>query len=461
MISFVFVSMLTSQILEDKFLSEQISVGTQTVNDFSVNVSTELARQNAGGLYQLSINMGREFGGRVLITNEIGEIVTDTFATMNGTKPDIRETREVLSGTKNTSYGFHMIHPSSGSDFWSAYYACAVVSDNEIIGAVLISKSIQSVVDKISGIQQTYYLIFFCTIIVMVLLSYFSTTHLSRPLEQLRESAIEIARGNFKKRVEPHGQDEIAELAESFNYMADKLENVDQNRREFVSNASHELKTPLTSIKILTESLLYQDGIEEAVYKDFLGDINNEIDRLTTLINDLLLMTKIENDVGRLETVRASLTELTEKTVTMVRPIAEKKNITIEFTGGEDIMVECDPMRIRQALNNIIDNAVKYTGEGGLVKVALSETKEEATVTVTDNGVGMSKEHLDKIFDRFYRVDKARSRETGGTGLGLHIVQRIAHLHNGRVEVDSAEGKGSTFRLTIPKSQKTDGSGNI
>lgn len=456
-IAFAFISMLTSQILEDQLLSEQIGEGTQLVNDLSVDVAGDLADKNAGPLYETAIKAGREFGGRVIITNEIGSVLVDTFATLNGEKPDLRETREVLSGTRNTSYGFHKIHSEKNGDFWAAYFCCAVVQDNDIIGSVLISKSIAGVVDKIVQIQERYYLIFIFTLLVMLALSYFSTTHISRPLEQLRESAIEISRGNFSRRIRPRGRDEIAELGETFNYMADKLENIDQNRREFVSNASHELKTPLTSIKILTESILYQDGVSEEVYKDFLGDINKEIDRLTNLINDLLLMTKVENDVGKLETTWVSLDGLAQEAVDMVRPLADKKSIAMVFEG-DGAEAECDPMRIRQALNNLIDNAVKYTQEGGEVRVCVETVGTDAVVTVKDNGVGMSAEHLDKIFDRFYRVDKARARETGGTGLGLHLVQRIAHLHHGRVEVESRENAGSTFRLVIPLKQKTDGS---
>ena len=196
-----------------------------------------------------------------------------------------------------------------------------------------------------------------------------------------------------------------------------------------------------------------QDGVSEEVYKDFLGDINKEIDRLTNLINDLLLMTKVENDVGKLETTWISLDGLAQEAVDMVRPLADKKSIAMVFEG-DGAEAECDPMRIRQALNNLIDNAVKYTQEGGEVRVCVETVGTDAVVTVKDNGVGMSAEHLDKIFDRFYRVDKARARETGGTGLGLHLVQRIAHLHHGRVEVESRENAGSTFRLVIPLEAK-------
>ena len=212
----------------------------------------------------------------------------------------------------------------------------------------------------------------------------------------------------------------------------------------------------MTSIKILTESLLYQDGVDEDVYKDFLGDINQEIDRLTTLINDLLQMTRIENDVGRMQAETASITELTAKAVDLLMPIAAKKNISLSMEGKQ-VTAECDPLRLRQAINNLIDNAIKYTPEGGKVSVKVAENGGLVTVTVADNGVGMDEVHLGKIFDRFYRVDKARARETGGTGLGLHIVQRIAHLHGGRVEVESKPGEGSTFRFIFPAKHKPEG----
>ena len=196
---------------------------------------------------------------------------------------------------------------------------------------------------------------------------------------------------------------------------------------------------------------MYQEGIGQEVYKEFLGDINAEIDRLTALINDLLMMTRIEAYMEHsLSMQRRSISDITRRAVRFIRPIAERKDITIYYQEKEPVYAECDETRIHQAILNLVENAVKYTGAGGEVFVHVFYRNASAVVAVRDTGEGIGAEHLDHIFDRFYRVDKARSRETGGNGLGLHIVQRIALLHSGNIEVSSKIGTGSIFRLVLP-----------
>ena len=313
--------------------------------------------------------------------------------------------------------------------------------------------------NNIDSIKNQYYLIFIFTTLVIIVLAYVFTNHISKPLEELRESALEVGSGKFDKRVTVKGNNEISELGRAFNYMTDRLENIDKQRNEFVSNASHELKTPMTSMKILIESLLYQEGISEEVYKDFLGDINAEIDRLTLLINDLLLMTKIETERDGVPMQVTSLNLLVAKTVSFLKPIAAKKDIVVQLHLPDEVFIDCEPVRLRQAVNNLVDNAIKYTPSGGKVDVTVSTEGGNAIVTVEDTGEGIGEEDLKHVFERFYRVDKARSRETGGTGLGLHIVQRIALLHNGRIEVKSEKGVGSVFQLIVPIRQKSSGEG--
>ena len=236
--------------------------------------------------------------------------------------------------------------------------------------------------------------------------------------------------------------------------MASQLENVDKQRSEFVSNASHELKTPLTSMKILTESILYQNDIEESVYKEFLSDINMEIDRLTHLINDLLMLTKLEDTERVTHFSQNDLTDLTVRTVKLLNPIAEQKHIKLSIKTAGEVTCDCEPISLRQAINNLVDNAIKYTPEGGFVKVTVLAGRGNAYISVRDTGEGIPAADIDNIFDRFYRVDKARSRESGGSGLGLHIVKRIISNHGGRITVKSTPGHGSRFTVSIPLRQK-------
>ena len=345
----------------------------QQVNDFSVNVAEVYSTSNAQTLYEQCLEQGRTWSGRVLIVNDMGIVQVDSFAALNGVQLELREVTQVLTGQKDAAVGYHKVGGQTGGSMWAAYYASAIVENTDTIGAVVFSESIQDVVNKTDQIKIQYLFIFFIAIILILLSSYFSTNHISRPLEQLRESAIEISRGNFHQRVKVQGKSEIAELGNAFNQMSEKLENVDKQRSEFVSNASHELKTPMTSMKILIESLLYQDGIDESVYKEFLGDMNQEIDRLTQLINDLLLMTKIESDKEKLNVEGASIVYITKKVVESLTPIAKEKDIDLNFTYEEDQPCYVNPSRIRQAITNLVDNAVKYTPSGG--KVSLRAVK--------------------------------------------------------------------------------------
>ena len=209
-------------------------------------------------------------------------------------------------------------------------------------------------------------------------------------------------------------------------------------------------------MKILVESMLYQDNVPEEVYKEFLGDINGEIDRMNSLITDLLLLSKMDSDIVTINLEKVRISSIVNKCVNALEPIARERNIRVRTDLSDDFELECDPLKLRQAINNLIENAIKYTGDGGHVFVTTKHHGGEGAVRIEDNGVGMSPEHLEHIFERFYRVDKARSRETGGTGLGLHIVRRIALMHGGRVDVESQEGKGSVFTLVVPLVQHTE-----
>lgn len=444
------VTVLTSRIIEENLLQTQVDEGMQQTSNLSVRVALDFSEKNASTLYNLALEQGRESSARVLLVNNMGVVQIDSFSRLNGAQLKVREVIEVLTGVKDASYGYHVITPENGASFWTVYYSAAILEDTQVIGAVVLAQSLQDVVTKTALVKTQYLLIFAACVIVILFVAYLSTNHISRPLEQLTQGARAIAAGNFDVRVPQQGNNEITQLSRAFNQMGERLENIDRHRREFVSNASHELKTPMTSMKILSESLLYQDGVSEEVYKEFLSDINQEIDRMNRLIDSLLLMTKIESEQEILEKGPADLSQLTRQTVKLLAPIAQAKQVQLHMEADEVIEVECDPLRIRQAINNLVENAIKYTAAGGSVQVSVYALGNFACVSVRDTGEGIPPEHLPHIFDRFYRVDKARARRTGGSGLGLHIVQRIANAHEGRVEVQSTPGVGSEFRLLLP-----------
>lgn len=450
-VAFTAITIITTRIVEDNLLNQRVTERLRRVNDFSVTAAPHLADKDAKRLYNLAIDMGRETGGRVLVFNGMGIVQIDSFSMLNGVEVSTRELLEVLTGVKDVSAGYHQIH--GDKSLWAAYYSAAIIENSHTIGAVLLSESIEDIASKTSVIKNQYLLVFFISTLLIVIVSYFLTNHISRPLEQLRDGAFRIGNGDFDTRVVVKGRNEIVELANAFNYMSGKLENVDKQRSEFVSNASHELKTPLASIKLLIESLLYQDTMDEALCREFLGDVDGEIDRLTLLINDLLLISKMDDESPILR--EEDLVDITDRAVAQLRPIAQRKGVYLNFEYLDSVPLTCEKNRIRQAVNNIVDNSVKYTPEGGRVDVSVGVSEGYAFICVKDTGEGIPEEHLPHLFERFYRVDKARSRETGGTGLGLYIVSRVVRAHGGKIEIESTPGKGTTAELLFPCTDKT------
>ena len=230
--------------------------------------------------------------------------------------------------------------------------------------------------------------------------------------------------------------------------MSEQIQDHERVRNEFVSNASHELKTPLATMKLLSESILYEDNPDPAVMKEFFSDINSEVDRLTGIINDLLELVRYDSVTSELKIGSIRLDELAQRVVRRLAPLAAKKGLTQE-TKLSPVLIEGDESKLEQVMMNLIDNAIKYTDKGK-ISVTVKQDGANAVFSVKDTGIGISEEAQPRLFERFYRVDKARSRASGGTGLGLSIAQRIVAMHGGYIDVQSALQKGSTFTITLP-----------
>ena len=272
----------------------------------------------------------------------------------------------------------------------------------------------------------------------------------TRPIGELSEGIRKMTGGDLSARVNVRGNNEFSELARAFNSMSEKIEALDITRSQFVSNASHELKTPLSTMKILIETLLYQDPVDPAMTKDFLGDVNKEIDRLNRIVSDLLTLVNIDSGGMKLNLAEISLNALLDEQVKRLLPLARENGIEINLEAREEISIRGDALKLQQVVYNVIDNAIKYTPRGGEVETSLTRAGKKAIIRISDTGIGIPAEDLPHIFDRFYRVDKARSRATGGTGLGLSIVKQIVQLHGGSITAVSTEGKGTTFEIELP-----------
>lgn len=448
--TFSLFSLIATRIFTDYIVNQRVSEQQKNLNSISVSLAPYLKEYDSESMNDFLLESTRQYGGRFLILNDNGVVLLDSFSMLSGRRLYLPEVLDIMFEDMDSSYGFHQIETNTEGKIWSANYTSAIISEYDNIGILVYSQNIQDIVNKSADITTTLTAITIATSIIIVLISLLLSGYITKPINQLRDVAAKISKGELHQRVKIAGNNEISDLGETFNTMSERLENMDNMKSEFVSNASHELKTPLSSMKILAQSLIYQHDADEKVYKEFLTDIDSEMDRLNDIISDLLLLTKIEDEESVLNISKISLSDLVNKTMANVLPIAKNKDIELRLNIKDDILMEADELKLRLAIVNLIENAVKYTDDGGKVGVKIYKVEGSANIEVKDTGVGIHLDEQERIFERFYRVDKARARKTGGTGLGLHIAQRIAVLHKGSIKVKSTYGKGSVFTLSLP-----------
>ena len=283
-----------------------------------------------------------------------------------------------------------------------------------------------------------------------VALSFLFSRSVVAPVLAMSRATHRIADGHYDERVQTIGNDELAQLALHFNQMTDKLDQVESMRRRLIGDVSHELRTPLTAIKGSMEGLM--DGILPANDETF-QQIHAEADRLNRLVDDLQELSRVESRAYQLDFRSLDVSSLVQTVIQRLAPQAQAKRISLDFELTPDLpSVLADEDRAIQILANLTGNALQYTPEGGSVIVSVKQTKDEIQFSVHDTGIGIPHEHLPHIFDRFYRVDKSRSRQTGGgSGIGLTIAHALVEAHGGVIWVESeGEGKGSAFNFTLP-----------
>lgn len=330
--------------------------------------------------------------------------------------------------------------------------ASPVMGDGVLRGVVYIEAAGTAITEYMDDLQTSLIAIAILMSILIALLSFFFAGLILRPITHLTNRLKGLGETEELPDFEGNYGGEVGELVQAFNIMTERVHTQEAKRQEFVSNASHELKTPLSAIRLISDSILSAPDADRAMIDEFLGDMNNEVDRLTRIINKLLDLTKMDNQ-RTMEENRFELTNISEIVLAIAKslyPLAEKKEIHFTCEVQGDIFILLDKDRIWEAIYNIADNSIKYTPENGEVRLSLEKDEQNAIISIQDNGIGIAPEEQHMIFDRFYRVDKARARETGGTGLGLAIALSGVELHGGNIEVESEEGKGSTFRIILP-----------
>ena len=323
-------------------------------------------------------------------------------------------------------------------------------------GVVLIVDDMQDVHDTVGDIGSASYLVLAAVLIVVITIMVAISKVFTEPVKNLIGVIQKMSEGHFEQRVKVNDKihNEVVDLAIACNQMADQLEKVESTRQQFVSNVSHELKTPLSSVKVLSESILLQEDVPKEMYVEFLHDINSEVDRMTAIINDLLTLVKLDQKEIPLNFKEGDLNQLMADIAKRLQPLADAKEIELKMDYLKEIKADMDEMKLSLAISNLIDNAIKYTPEKGIVRVTLDADHQHAFITVAETGIGIPEDEVNRIFERFYRVDKTRDRETGGTGLGLSITHSTIMMHNGSIKVTSKEEEGTTILVRIPLKQQ-------
>lgn len=431
---------LTSQDLV--FKSKHTTLQSQTA--VMASALAGLENLTAEGVEQVMNQLDDMGLTRIMVTDAAGMILYDTLDG-GGTLYQyalVREVADALSG--------NLVFYSEFADGkFQSRAAAPVVYRNMNIGTVFLYEEDTEQAALLQGMQYNLRTMSMVIVALVLLMSVIFSKALTGRIATLLRAIRIVREGNYSHRVQMKGGDELAELADEFNQLTDRLQTTDEVRRRFVSDASHELKTPLASIRLLTDSILQNDGIDRETTHEFVADIGEEADRLTRISERLLTLTRLDSNT-EVERTQVDLAAVVRKVEHMLRPLAAAGEVTLESGLVEGCTVYAVADDLYQIAFNLIENAIKYNKPEGTVMTRLYRDGSEIVLQVEDTGVGIPEEDLDKIFNRFYRVDKARSRAAGGTGLGLSIVRDMARQHGGVVSVQRREPEGSCFVVRFP-----------
>ena len=386
--------------------------------------------------------MAYAYSARILIINSDYIIVKDNYIFDEG-KTIVTE--DVINAFKGKSHS-HINYKSS-----SDVITTPIIDDTgKISGVINVSLSGYATIQTINYMKRISIAVMIALLLVFSGILVFVIYKLTSPAKDMKEAILSLSDGDKNARIKKQTIKEYKDIGDAVNVLLDRLESIDGSRDEFVSNVSHELKTPMTSMKVLADSLLATENAPIEMYKEFMQDIAEEIDRENEIIGDLLNLVRTDGERAVLNIETVDVNELMEVVLKRLKPIALKNNIEIIFESMRPVTASIDRVKFIIVLTNIIENAIKYNHPEGWVKITLNADHKFFYVDVSDSGIGIPEECKDQVFERFYRVDKARSRETGGTGLGLAITKNIVLLHKGTIKFYSKENEGTTFNIRIP-----------
>ena len=383
------------------------------------------------------------YNGRILIINRSGRIIKDTYDIDEGKYMLSEEVIQCFEGVDTSYY-------DKSNDYIEQTVSLKDHKSKQIDGVMLVSISTGEIRDSIEILEHRGNLLMLAISILVLVLGYLLSKSLVKPFTRVSKAIEELTDGYLDEEISVPDYSETQMLSSVFNKMLKRMKVLDDSRQEFVANVSHELKTRMTSIKVLADSLVGQEDVPVELYQEFMQDIAVEIDRENKIITDLLALVKMDKKASDLNIEKVNINELMESILKRLKPIADKKKVELVLETYRPIVAEVDEVKLSLALSNLVENGIKYNVEDGWVHVTLNADHKYFYVTVADSGVGIPKDSIDKIFERFYRVDKSHSREIGGTGLGLAITRNAIAMHRGAVRVKSEEQKGTTFSVRIP-----------
>lgn len=384
------------------------------------------------------------FDGRILVVDNTFHIIKDTY--------DLDTSKIIICEEVATSF---QGQESSKYDSVNGYIQLTLpirdADTQQILGVLLVSVSTDNVRDAVAYLSNTALIVQLSVMVILIIFSVIASGLFAKPFRKMAQSIDEIQTGYGVDELMIEDYAETEEISERINELLKNMKVLDESRQEFVSNVSHELKTPLTSMKVLADSLIGQEGAPIELYQEFMVDIASEIERENKIITDLLSLVKMDKAADGLNVASVNVNELLELIMKRIMPIAETQNIELVLESFRPVSAEIDETKMSLALTNLIENAVKYNDKtDGWVHVSLNADHQYFYVKVEDNGIGIPEESLDHIYERFYRVDKSHSREIGGTGLGLAITRNVILMHRGAIKAFSTEGEGTIFTVRIP-----------
>ncbi len=449
-VGFVPAAILTTVLIQS-YMSQSINEKLNNVQIYGTSVANKilfsgfLTNTTSDEITtQLSL-LADQYNGRILVVDNTLKIITDTYEKEAGKVLLSSDVIKCLRGTNS-------IKKNSGKK--RAEVMIPIISSDQTLplGVIIINVSLEREYAIVNNMGQKAMIYCWLIMIVLFIVAFIFSKRMVKPLKAIISSIHHVSDGYMDDEFNIQGYTEIEKISDSFNEMLDRMKTLEESRQEFVSNVSHELKTPITSIKVLADSLLNQPDAPVELYREFMADINEEIERENNIITDLLSLVKLDKKTGEMHIATVSINELLEIILKRLKPIAMKRNIELVYESFRSVLAEVDEVKLSLAISNLIENAIKYNIDDGWVRVSLNADHKYFYIKVADSGIGIPESAQSNIFERFYRVDKARARQTGGTGLGLSITKNVVLMHNGAIKVYSQENEGSTFTLRIPLS---------